>query len=276
MATDLQNRSSDAAGSADTATAPARAAPVGRRFDGRVAIVTGAAGGIGAAIADRLASEGARIVIADLREAPARARADALTRDHGIQALGVACDVGDEAQVTACVAAALSAFGRLDVVVNNAGLMTFKTLAEWTGDDWLNVLRVDLLGAAFFTKQAFLHMDLERGGAIVNIASVHAVMTSANAAPYSAAKAAVLSLTRTTSIEGRPRHIRANAVLPGAIDTPMLWDNPNIRSGAEVIDKKDVGRPEDIAAAVAYLASDDARFVTGTTLAVDGGRLAQL
>ena len=265
MAVDLQNRTADAA-----------PVPPGRRFDGRVAIVTGAAGGIGAAIAGRLASEGARIVVADLHEAPARARAEALTHDHGAQALGVACDVGDEAQVAACVATTLAAFGRLDVVVNNAGLMTFKTLAEWTGDDWMTVLRVDLLGAAFFTKHAFLHMDAARGGAVVNIASVHAVMTSANAAPYSAAKAAMLSLTRTTSIEGRARGIRANAVLPGAIDTPMLWDNPNIRSGAEVVDRKDVGQPEDIAAAVAFLASDDARFVTGTTLAVDGGRLARL
>ena len=276
MTIDQQNKPPVSTGSSGASAAPASAAPACRRFDGRVAIVTGAAGGIGAAIADRLASEGARIVIADLREASARARADTLVRERGIEALGVACDVGDETQVAACVARARAAFGRLDVVVNNAGLMTFKTLAEWTGDDWLTVLRVDLLGAAFFTKQAFLHMDAERGGAIVNIASVHAVMTSANAAPYSAAKAALLSLTRTTSIEGRPRGIRANAVLPGAIDTPMLWDNPNIRSGAEVIDKKDVGHPEDIAAAVAYLASDDARFVTGTTVAVDGGRLAKL
>jgi len=137
------------------------------------------------------------------------------------------------------------------------------------------VLRVDLLGAAFFTKQAFLRMG-SAGGAIVNIASVHAVMTSANAAPYAAAKAAMLSLTRTTSIEGRDRRIRANAVLPGAIDTPMLWNNPNLKSGAETIDKRDVGQPDDIAGAVAFLASDDAKFVTGATLAVDGGRLAKL
>ena len=241
-----------------------------------VVIVTGAAGGIGEAIATRLASEGASVVVADLREASAKSVADALALQHGVQALGIACDVGDEAQVAGCVAMAIAAYGRLDVIVNNAGLMTFKTLAEWTADDWLKVLRVDLLGAAFFTKQAFLHMDAERGGAIVNIASVHAVMTSANAAPYSAAKAAKLSLTRTTSIEGRDRKIRANAILPGAIDTPMLWDNPNIKSGAETIDKKEVGQPEDIAAAVAFLASADAKFITGTTLAVDGGRLAKL
>jgi len=251
-----------------------------RRFDNRVAIVTGAAGGIGAAIAARFASEGAAVVIADLKADAATDAATKIADATGAGAIGVGCDVGSEEQVEACVKATLDAFGRVDVIVNNAGLMTFKTLAEWTGDDWLKVLRVDLLGAAFFTKQAFLHMgergDGSRGGTIVNIASVHAIETSANAAPYSAAKAGMLSLTRTTSIEGRDVAIRANAVLPGAIDTPMLWDNPNVKSGAEVIDKRDVGTPEDVAAAVAFLASDDARFITGTALAVDGGRLAKL
>ena len=179
------------------------------------------------------------------------------------------------ATVEACVAAAITAFCRSGIFVNSAALMTFKTLAEWTADDWLAVLRADLLGAAFFTRQAFLRVG-EAGGAIVNIASIHAVMTSANAAPYAAAKAAMLSLTRTTSIEGRDRHIGANAVLPGAIDTPMLWNNPNVKSGAETIDKRDVGQPGDIAGAVAFLASDDAKFITGATLAVDGGRLARL
>ncbi|MGL4312440.1 MAG: SDR family NAD(P)-dependent oxidoreductase, partial [Sphingomonas sp.] len=168
--------------------------------------------------------------------------------------------------------------GSLDIIVNNAGLMTFDTLGDWSMADWLKVLHVDLLGGAFFTKAAFHHMGQPsgKGGVIVNIASIHAVMTSANAAPYAAAKAALVSLTRTTSIEGRAHGIRANAVLPGAIDTPMLWANPNVKSGAEKIDPADVGKPEDIAAAVAFLASDDARFITGTTLAVDGGRLARL
>ncbi|MDQ3058946.1 MAG: SDR family oxidoreductase [Pseudomonadota bacterium] len=246
-----------------------------RPFAERVAIVTGAASGIGAAIAQRLAFDGAHVVIADLDAGNVVSAAEALGGRHGVQALGIACDVGEEAQVKTCVEAAMQAFGRLDIIVNNAGFMTFKTLAQWTARDWLDVLRVDLLGADFFTKQAFLHMG-EAGGVIVNIASVHAVMTSANAAPYAAAKAAMASLTRTTSIEGRARRIRANAVLPGAIDTPMLWTNPNVIAGIEVIDPRDVGQPEDIAAAVAFLASDEARFITGTTLAVDGGRLARL
>jgi NAD(P)-dependent dehydrogenase (short-subunit alcohol dehydrogenase family) len=114
------------------------------------------------------------------------------------------------------------------------------------------------------------------GGAIVNIASVHAVETSPLVAPYAAAKAALLSLTRSAAIEGRDLGIRANAILPGAIDTPMLWENPNLKSGAEVLDPKDIGRPEDVAAAVAFLASDEARFISGAALNVDGGRLARL
>ncbi|MDB5715380.1 MAG: 3-oxoacyl-[acyl-carrier-protein] reductase [Sphingomonadales bacterium] len=245
------------------------------RFADRVAIVTGAAGGIGAAIATRLLAEGAKIVIADLKADLASWTAADISLKGDGEAIGVGCDVGDEAQVENCVQATLDHFGRVDVIVNNAGLMTFKKLSEWTGEDWLRVLNIDLLGAAFFTKQAFLHMGA-KGGAIVNIASIHALQTSANAAPYSAAKAALLSLTRTTSIEGRDLGIRANAVLPGAIDTPMLWENPNVKSGAETIDKRDVGSPDDIAAAVAFLASEDAKFITGTTLTVDGGRLAKL
>jgi NAD(P)-dependent dehydrogenase (short-subunit alcohol dehydrogenase family) len=245
------------------------------RVRDKVAIVTGAAGGIGAAIVERLAGEGARVVAAGRSEDTTRAVAEKIVGQYGGETLPFVCDVGDEAQVAACAEMALQRFGRLDVVVNNAGLMTFKTLAEWTAEDWLKVLRVDLLGAAFFTKQMFLHAGTA-GGAIVNIASVHAERTTANAAPYSAAKAAVLSLTRTASIEGRDRKIRANAILPGAIDTPMLWENPNLKSGAETLDKRDVGQPRDIAAATAFLASDDAAFVTGASLAVDGGRLAKL
>ncbi|MES2492427.1 MAG: SDR family oxidoreductase [Pseudomonadota bacterium] len=243
------------------------------RLDGRSAIVTGGARGIGAAIAARLVDEGAMVAIADLDGEGAATLAMRLSPD-GKQAFGVACDVGSEADVASCVQATLSRYGRLDIVVNNAGMMTFKRIEEWRSADWAAVLQVDLIGAALFTGAAF--REMRGGGAIINVSSIHAVQTSAQAAPYAAAKAGMLSLTRTSSIEGREREIRANAILPGAVDTPMLWDNPNIRSGAERIDPADVGQPEDIAAAVAFLASDDARFITGATLTVDGGRLARL
>ena len=244
------------------------------RFRDKVAIVTGAASGIGLATAKRLGSEGARIVIADLKGDAAERSADDVRQAGAPDALGVACDVSAEAQVAAAVQTALDRFGRLDVIVNNAGLMTFKPIEELTEEDWRKVLAVDLFGAVHFTKQAFLAM--KPGGAIVNVASIHAVMTSPLVAPYAAAKAALVSLTRSASIEGRAKGIRANVVLPGAIDTPMLWDNPNVKSGVEKIDRNDVGKPEDIAAAIAFLASEDAAFVTGTALRVDGGRLDRL
>lgn len=247
----------------------------GARFAGKSVIVTGAANGIGLAIAGRFAQDGAGVVIADLDGAKSAAAAAELAAKTGAAVVGQACDVGDETAVATCVQTTIDRFGSFDVVVNNAGLMTFNPLSAWTSADWLKVLHVDLLGAAMFTKQMFLHVG-PNGGAIVNISSVHAIQTEADAAPYSAAKAALLSLTRTASIEGRAVKIRANAILPGAINTPMLWDNPNVKSGVEKIDPADVGQPEDIAAVAAFLASDDARFVTGASLPVDGGRLAKL
>jgi NAD(P)-dependent dehydrogenase (short-subunit alcohol dehydrogenase family) len=168
----------------------------------------------------------------------------------------------------------LKEFGKVDVIVNNAGLMIFKHLEEQTIEDWNRVLGVDLIGSFLFIKQGFLHM--KKGGSIVNVSSIHAMETTPLVSAYAAAKAAVVSLTRSAALEGKPKKIRVNAVLPGAIDTPMLWENPNIKAGLEVIKHGDVGRPEDIASAIAYLASADAEFIQGATLRVDGGRLAKL
>lgn len=244
------------------------------RFADKVAIVTGAASGIGLATAKRLGSEGARVVIADVDEDSARTAAAAVVGAGAPDALARRCDVSNEEQVQAAVQSTLQKFGRLDAVVNNAGLMIFKRLEEHTEDDWLNVLQVDLLGAFFFTKQAFLTM--KAGGAIVNVSSIHAIETTPLVASYAAAKAALLSLTRSAALEGKPKGIRVNAVLPGAIDTPMLWENPNVKSGRETIDPSDVGKPEDVAAIIAYLASDDAAFVQGAMVRADGGRLSRL
>jgi NAD(P)-dependent dehydrogenase (short-subunit alcohol dehydrogenase family) len=238
------------------------------------AIVTGAASGIGLATAKRLGSEGALVVIAGRDQQKCDAAAEECRRAGAPDAIGVICDVSDEQAVENCVTAAFARFNRLDVVVNNAGVMVVKPLVEHTTDDWEKVFRVDLLGAFYFTKQAFMRM--KPGGTIVNISSVHAEETTPQVVAYAAAKTAILSLTRSAALEGTPLGIRVNAVLPGAVDTPMLWENPNVRSGVEPIDPADVGRPEDIAAVIAYLASSDAHFIQGAAVRADGGRLARL
>jgi meso-butanediol dehydrogenase / (S,S)-butanediol dehydrogenase / diacetyl reductase len=245
-----------------------------RRFEGKSAIVTGAASGIGLATAMRLGSEGARVLIADLDLDKGNAAADEVRRAGAPDAMAAVCNVAEEAAVERAVDAAIDRFGKIDIVVNNAGLMVFKPIAEQTGDDWLKILNVDLLGAFYFIKQAFLKM--KNGGVIVNVSSVHAVETTPLVASYAAAKSALVSLTRSASLEGKSIGIRVNAILPGAVDTPMLWQNPNIKSGVETINLTDVGKPEDIAAAIAYLASDDAKFVDGAAMRVDGGRLSRL
>lgn len=244
------------------------------RFENRAVIVTGAASGIGLATAQRFGSEGARVVIADRDLDHATAAVEEVKKAGAPDAWACACDVSNEEQVQACVAGVLTRAGAVNVIVNNAGLMTFKAITDLTAADWTRVLGVDLLGAFFFIKQAFQHM--KRGSAVVNVASIHAVETEPMVAPYAAAKAAVVSLTRSAALEGRPRGIRVNAVLPGAVDTPMLWDNPNVKAGVEKVDRADVGEPADIAAAIAFLASDDAKFVQGSALVVDGGRLDRL
>jgi NAD(P)-dependent dehydrogenase (short-subunit alcohol dehydrogenase family) len=247
------------------------------KLDQRSAIVTGAAGGIGLATARRLLREGASVLLADLDQGRLDAASSQLQLDTKAEPERIAtviCDVAREDQVAAAADAAIAHFGHWDIVVNNAGLMIFKPIEEQTLDDWQRILGVDLLGAFFFIKQAFLKM--KGGGAVVNVSSVHAVETEPLVAPYAAAKTALLSLTRSAALEGKPKKVRVNAVLPGAVDTPMLWDNPNVRSGAEVINKAEVGTPDDVAAAIAFLCGEDAAFIWGAGLRVDGGRLVRL
>lgn len=243
-------------------------------MENKVVIITGGAGGIGLAVARRFAQDRTRIALVDLHEDRAKSAAEGLKQAGAADAIGVGCDVSNEQQVESACHAVLERFGQLDVVVNNAGLMTFKAITDLTGADWIRILHVDLLGAFYFTKQAFLAM--KQGGAVVNVSSVHAVETEPLVAPYAAAKAALLSFTRSAALEGAPRKVRVNAILPGAVDTPMLWENPNVKAGVEKIDPNDVGKPSEIAEVIAFLASPAASFVQGAAVRVDGGRLSRL
>jgi NAD(P)-dependent dehydrogenase (short-subunit alcohol dehydrogenase family) len=244
------------------------------RFNGRVALVTGGSSGIGLATALRFGAEEARVVVIATDPKRCEEAARAVRESGAPEAMGLACDVADEGAVERSLTEVLTRFGRMDVIVNNAARMSFRPLVEQTRDDWLAILSVNLLGAFYFIRAGLRHMD--RGGAIVNVASVHARATSPQVAPYAASKAALVSLTRSAAIEGEARGVRVNAVLPGAVDTPMLWSNPNLASGAEKYDAADIGKPEEIAAAITFLASDEARFIQGSALTVDGGRLARL
>jgi NAD(P)-dependent dehydrogenase (short-subunit alcohol dehydrogenase family) len=244
-----------------------------KNFSGRTVLVTGAAGGIGWAAARAFAEEGACLVLADLSSFGDR-QIQELTELGAAGALAQPCDVAKETEVEAACQRAIERFGSLDVIVNVAGLMIFSPIEDLTEQNWQQVMGVNLLSVAYFTKHGFRRM--KPGSAIVNVSSVHAVQTTPMVASYAAAKAGMLALTRAAAIEGKPKGIRCNAVLPGAIDTPMLWNNPNIKSGAETIDPSDVGKPQELAAAIRFLASAEASFITGASLAVDGGRLAQL
>jgi glucose 1-dehydrogenase len=172
--------------------------------------------------------------------------------------------------VQAAVRAAVDKWGRVNVVVNDAAMMTFKPVVDLPDEDWDKVLGVNLRSVFLFCKYAVPHMPA--GGAIVNISSVHAHETTKEVVPYATSKGGMEAFTRGFSVEIAPQKIRINCVAPGAVDTPMLWNNPHVKSDAEQIEGA-VGKPEDIAAAVCFLASDEARFITGTTLVADGGRL---
>jgi NAD(P)-dependent dehydrogenase (short-subunit alcohol dehydrogenase family) len=240
-----------------------------RRFNDKVCLVTGGGSGIGRAACERFAAEGGLVVVVDLNEAHGNETVAALEA-MGISALFAKADVGDSPQVRSAVQAAVKQFGRIDVMVNNAAVMTFDPVVKLTEADWDKVMAVNIKSVFMFCKYALPHMP--PGGAIVNTSSVHAHETEAGVAPYAASKGAMEAFSRVLALECRERKVRVNCVAPGAVDTRMLWNNPNVKSGKEQITGA-VGKPEDLAAAICFLASDEARFVNGTTLVVDGARL---
>ncbi|WP_458095785.1 SDR family NAD(P)-dependent oxidoreductase [Roseomonas sp. WA12] len=242
------------------------------RFAERVCLVTGGGSGIGRATCLRLAAEGGRVAVVDLKEDRAAEVAEAI-RAAGGEGLAVRADVSASADVQAAIGQVVERWGRLDAIVNCAAMMTFTPLLDTAEADFERVLGVNLRSVFLFVKHGVPHMP--KGGAVVNVSSVHAHQTTPNVVPYAASKGGMEAMTRGLSIELEGRGIRINCVAPGAVDTPMLWDNPNVKSGAETITGA-VGKPEDLAAAIAFLASGEAAYVTGTTLIVDGGRLARL
>jgi glucose 1-dehydrogenase len=249
-------------------------------LENKVAIVTGAARGIGRAIAHRFLAEGARVVAADIDE---DAGSEALSELGALGAVRfVRCDVGSRADVENLVAAAIAAYGEIDVLVNNAAILVAADFLDLSEADFDRVLRVNLKGA-FLCGQAVARTMVERvkaggaPGAIVNLSSVNAVFAIANQVPYSVSKGGINQLTKVMALSLAPFGIRVNAIGPGSINTEMLasvMDNPEARR--RILSRTPLGRvgePAEIAAIAAFLASDEASYITGQTIYADGGRL---
>jgi NAD(P)-dependent dehydrogenase (short-subunit alcohol dehydrogenase family) len=245
----------------------------GARFDGKVAVVTGAGAGIGLGIALWLAAEGCAVVIAELNPESGAAATDRINAQAG-QARFIQTDVTDEVNVAAMIDAAAAWHSRLDVLINNAGASPRKLLGGMTSRDWHAIIDLNLTGQYLCAQYAIPHLRQQPGANIVNIASLHAYATVPGLAAYAAAKGGVVALTGSMAIEYAP--VRVNGVAPGVIETEAWFAAVGDveaarrqRLGFHPVGR--LGTPADIAAAVAFLASDDASFITGETLRVDGG-----
>ena len=242
----------------------------------KVALVTGAGSGIGYAIAERMAAEGARVCINYFGyEDEAQQLAARLSKDGG-RAIAVKADVSDRGQVQAMVDRCVKELGGLDVLVNNAGIEKAVPFLDLDDDTWNRIVSVDLRGVFLCSQVAGRAMrDQGRGGAIVNISSIHEDFTFPGYTPYCAAKGGVRMLMRNVSVELSQYGIRCNNVAPGAVATPInqatLHDPTKMQELARIIPLGRMGKPEEVAAVTAFLASDDASYVTGSTYYVDGG-----
>lgn len=243
-------------------------------FQGKVALVTGGGSGIGRATCEIFAERGGAVVVVDLKEAAAKATAESIAGKGG-RAQAIGCDVTHWADVQAAVDTARRVFGRLDVVINCAGILRGSRLEDTSEEDWNEVLRINLTGAFLVTKAAMKALREQGGGSIVHIASRMAIRVKEEHGAYAASKAGILQLTQMAALEGAPHGIRVNCVCPGFIDTPMTrsgYGEEAFTGWAKVCPLGRAGRPDEIARAMLFLASDEASFITGMTLPVDGGR----
>ena len=246
------------------------------KLDNQIALVTGAARGIGQAIAVRLAQDGAALALCDVKAEWLEETA-ANVRALGRRAETFAMDVSDAAAVPAAIDAVHAAFGRIDILVNNAGITRDNLMLRMTAEDWDAVLDINLKGAFLVTKAVSRHMMKQRSGAIVNIASVVGLTGNPGQANYTASKAGLIALTKTVAKELGSRNIRANAVAPGFIHTAMTDKLPEAVRDAmlKIVPLGRPGEPEDVANAVAFLAGPDAAYVSGQVLTVCGGMVMQ-
>lgn len=248
------------------------------RYDGRVAIVTGASSGIGRATALRLASEGASVACLDVATDANRVTAAAASDAGTGQAVALTCDVSDEDAVTAAIDAAVDAFGPPHLVCNVAGIGCFRHTHEMTLADWNRIIAVNLTGT-FLTSRACIPMLLETNGSIVNVASVAGLKAQPYSAAYSASKGGVALLTRSVAMEYAETTLRVNAIAPGSIDTAITEqftfpDGVSATLLGRIMPYQAFGRPEDCAAVIAFLGSDEARYVNGAVVPVDAASSA--
>jgi NAD(P)-dependent dehydrogenase (short-subunit alcohol dehydrogenase family) len=244
------------------------------QFAGKVGLVTGGGSGIGRATAELFAKRGGTVLVADINETGAAATAEAVRRAGG-RAEACRCDVTVWDQVQATVDRARRTFGRLDVLVNCAGILRSHYLEETPEQEWRQVLDVNLTGAFLMTKAALTAMREQGGGSIAHIASRMAIRVKEGHGAYAAAKAGILQLTQMAALEGAPHKIRVNCVCPGFVDSPMTrtgYGQDAFEGWNKVCPLGRAATPEDIAKAMLFLASDEASFITGVALPVDGGR----